>query len=485
MARTQHDDEVNGKLEALKAALDDYLSLDNGLSPRTLYDYKNSWAKWKTFCTERGFEPLPAPIEAYQAFLGAARNGNWAEDGRTLSVGHVDNVLAAVKHHHQDSGYTPACAKPQHSRAFHDALRGYRRSVTRPIKKAKELDIPTLKKLLTVQPALTDTDRVFQAIVLLSLNHQMPLRMVLAIKPDQVHVQPDDSLFITTGDGIDVTCKCADLKVQQICLACLLADIATRQHPSGRLLCPYPGAQPLCQTLDSVERVVRNQAKAWQGLAWRNSGLALDVQDEEARDRLRRILTHYALIPGALMRARTKMVLSVAFYAGLRAGSDLDQVRRDGIKPIRDGYRLTVRKSKTDQEGKGWDFGITHTKDPALDPVAHLNTWLMIRDQVQGATPDGPLVYPNAKGGRFLTTKVPRSMHRILYGGFNELQEQAGVAGYSLHSLRRGYATEAVKQGVELENIQRTMRHTTIDLTASYVGPAASHEVLEQLSGHL
>jgi integrase len=61
--------------------------------------------------------------------------------------------------------------------------------------------------------------------------------------------------------------------------------------------------------------------------------------------------------PGTLKGKRDRALLSLGFAAALRR-SELVALKVGDLVEVADGFRLTVRKSKTDQEGEGAEVAI-------------------------------------------------------------------------------------------------------------------------------
>ncbi len=159
---------------------------------------------------------------------------------------------------------------------------------------------------------------------------------------------------------------------------------------------------------------------------------------------------------------RDRALLLVGFAGCLRRGelvgldvADLDETA--------DGLVLTVRTSKTDQEGAGALVGLAYGSRPATCPVRAWRAW---RDRAD--LTDGPAFRPvNRHGGIGPGRLSPGSVARIV-------QRRAAAAGldpaqFAGHSLRSGFATAAARAGVPDRSIMRQGRWRSATSLDGYV----------------
>jgi integrase len=76
-----------------------------------------------------------------------------------------------------------------------------------------------------------------------------------------------------------------------------------------------------------------------------------------------------------LQAARDRALLIIGFAGALRR-SELVNLDVEDIVKTRDGIILTLRWSKTDQQGQGTELAIPKGRKPATCPVTILETWL-------------------------------------------------------------------------------------------------------------
>ena len=138
---------------------------------------------------------------------------------------------------------------------------------------------------------------------------------------------------------------------------------------------------------------------------------------------------------------RDRAIMALGLAAALRR-SELVALEKRDVEMVDKGLKLTLRHSKTDQEGEGQVIAVPSGK--TLRPVERLKGWLAVR-----GSSEGPLFYQIDPQGR-LTDKPmsDRSIARLIqkYAGRTGL-DPAMFAG---HSLRAGFLTEASRTGATI-----------------------------------
>ncbi len=165
---------------------------------------------------------------------------------------------------------------------------------------------------------------------------------------------------------------------------------------------------------------------------------------------------------------RDAAVLLLGWYGAFRR-SELSGLRWSDLDFGDDeGVSVTLRRSKTDQVGKGKTKGIPYQSDPKLCPVRALMRWRQLCELRKQFGPDVPVFQGILRGG--ILSGRPLSGHAIAIA-IKSAVERAGLnpALFAGHSLRRGFATEAARAGRKIEDIQRHLSHSSISTTAGYV----------------
>jgi integrase len=207
----------------------------------------------------------------------------------------------------------------------------------------------------------------------------------------------------------------------------------------------------------SEARQVLRGARRERGSA--TSGkLALQVED------LRRICRGLPGTPGGV---RDAALLLLGFASGCRRSELADLDLSDVVFAGRKGLRLTIRRSKTDQEGVGRVVGIFRGRNEATCPVRALRAWLRVRRDWPGClfcrvTAEGE-VTGDAIGGDAVGQVVKRAVALI---GLDPSR-------YGGHSLRAGCVTAAAAAGVPESLIMQRTGHKSIQMVSRYVRPAS------------
>ena len=176
-----------------------------------------------------------------------------------------------------------------------------------------------------------------------------------------------------------------------------------------------------------------------------------------------------AQCPESVIGTRDAAVLALGFAAALRR-SELCALRVDDvtlIQPAREHPRrmlLTIRRSKTDQNGKGQTIAVPEGK--TIRPIDRVQAWLV----ASGIT-HGPLFRTMKRGGgvqeRALHhSDIPRLVKR--YAALIGLDPKE-VAG---HSLRAGFVTSAAAHHARLDKIMAVTRHSNPATVMKYIRDA-------------
>ena len=175
--------------------------------------------------------------------------------------------------------------------------------------------------------------------------------------------------------------------------------------------------------------------------------------------------------------ARDRAMLLLGFGAALRRSELVGLAVGDVAPAAGRGLMLTVRRSKTDQQGKGQQVAIWgNPAEPGFCPAAALEAWLAYRRQgpdLVGGTSDAdrPLFCGLTKAGWLTGERLSdKAVARLV----KQAAEDAGLdpALYSGHSLRAGLATAAGDAGAGLAELMRQTRHRSTEVALGYLRPA-------------
>jgi len=217
-------------------------------------------------------------------------------------------------------------------------------------------------------------------------------------------------------------------------LAAYLADLALTDRPAtiGRKLAAIAVAHRDAGLESPTEHGMVKRTLA--GIR-REKGTAPCQKAALLVDDLRRMV---APLGASLLDRRDRALLLLGFAAALRR-SELVALRVGDVRFEEEGLVLTLRRSKTNQEGRLETIAVAYGSEPTTCPVRALRAWLAAAGLVEGAlfvglTPQGGL-RSVALGDRMVAHVVKRRCKAV--GMDPEL-----VAG---HSLRRGFATAAAR----------------------------------------
>jgi integrase len=150
-------------------------------------------------------------------------------------------------------------------------------------------------------------------------------------------------------------------------------------------------------------------------------------------------------------------------FAGAFRRSELAALDVADVKFVAEGLVITVKMSKTDQEGIGAVKGIPYGSHIETCPVRSLKTWLE-----KAAITEGPIFrhidrHGNVRPKRLNAGSIPRI-----------IKEAAAKAGldptqFSGHSLRAGLATAAAEAGVSERAIMAQTGHKSVVVARRYI----------------
>jgi len=163
-----------------------------------------------------------------------------------------------------------------------------------------------------------------------------------------------------------------------------------------------------------------------------------------------------------LLGLRDAALVLVGFAGGFRR-SELAGIHIYDLKFSTDGVVVTVRKSKTDQEGAGREVGLPFGSSSQTCPVLALRQWL-----AAAKITDGPVFRSVGRYGHV----ARRGLHKDSIGKL--LKRAAGRAGLKVealggHSLRAGCVTQAAMNGVREFVIMRQTGHKTVATLRRYI----------------
>lgn len=152
---------------------------------------------------------------------------------------------------------------------------------------------------------------------------------------------------------------------------------------------------------------------------------------------------------GSLAGLRDRALLTVGLGLGRRR-SELVALDVEDLLQVdqpRQGYAVTIRRSKTDQEGEGQVCWLRRSGRPTC-PVTNLERWIEAASITSGPV-FRSVTRTESVGGRLSDRSVSTILARRA--------EEAGLppAHWSGHSLRAGFATDHARRGASTRSIAR------------------------------
>ena len=150
-------------------------------------------------------------------------------------------------------------------------------------------------------------------------------------------------------------------------------------------------------------------------------------------------------------KMRNKALILVGFAGGFRR-SELVSLTQQDVEFVREGVKIFVKKSKSDQSGEGMTKAIPSFKIIEYCPVDNLKNWLFENKN--------DLVFPISDKNVALIIK--------------KYALKAGLDGakYAGHSLRAGFATTTAEYGASERNIMAMTGHKSVDMVRRYIKEA-------------
>jgi len=154
-----------------------------------------------------------------------------------------------------------------------------------------------------------------------------------------------------------------------------------------------------------------------------------------------------------IRKTRDKALILVGFAGGFRR-SELVAIEYEDVEFVREGVKIFVKRSKTDQSGEGMTKAIPSFRTTLYCPVLHLQDWMTNKQEKKGK------IFPISDKSVALIIKKYTNL--------------IGLDGnkYAGHSLRSGFATSTAESGAEERNIMAMTGHKTTQMVRRYIQEA-------------
>ena len=152
-----------------------------------------------------------------------------------------------------------------------------------------------------------------------------------------------------------------------------------------------------------------------------------------------------------IKKTRDKALILIGFSGGFRR-SELVSIEFEDLEFTKEGLKIFIKRSKTDQSGEGMIKAIPYFKDKNFCPVIFLKKWIEI----------------SKIDKKELIFNISDKMLAIL------IKKYISAAGfdpkkYSGHSLRSGFAPVAASSGADEKSIMTMTGHKTTQMVRRYI----------------
>lgn len=192
----------------------------------------------------------------------------------------------------------------------------------------------------------------------------------------------------------------------------------------------------------------------------RSLGTAPTRKAAIATPELRRLLA--SCDRSTLAGQRDVALLLLGFAGGFRR-SELVALDWEDLEESKDGLRVQLRRSKSDQEGHGREVGIPFGSHPETCPVRALRAWRQASGIESGPLWGAINRHDQLIRGRLSAQGVARIVKRACRRAGLEPERYAG------HSLRSGLATAAAAGGAPERAIMRQTGHRSTEMVRRYI----------------
>jgi integrase len=150
-------------------------------------------------------------------------------------------------------------------------------------------------------------------------------------------------------------------------------------------------------------------------------------------------------------------------FAGAFRRSELVGLDIDDCTFGKDGLIVTLRRTKTDQDGAGRKVGIPYGSNPETCPVRTIQAWVEMAGISTGALFRSINRHGHVQAGRLGGLAVARVVKK--------LAERTGLdpSKYAGHSLRSGHATAAAIAGASERSIMKQTGHRSVQMVRRYI----------------
>ncbi|HTT92595.1 MAG TPA: site-specific integrase, partial [Acidimicrobiales bacterium] len=165
-----------------------------------------------------------------------------------------------------------------------------------------------------------------------------------------------------------------------------------------------------------------------------------------------------------LIDRRDRALLLVGYAGGMRR-AELAGLDVADVASAPEGLLLHLRRSKTDPEARGRRVEVVYGTNPATCPVRAYRAWMRAAVVSEGAA-----FRRVDRHGRVLDRLSPQGVAIVVKRHMGRLGHP--MSDFAGHSLRRGHATTAARNGASERTIMGTTGHTSVETVRGYIDEA-------------
>jgi site-specific recombinase XerD len=201
--------------------------------------------------------------------------------------------------------------------------------------------------------------------------------------------------------------------------------------------------------------IVKNTMKGIR----RTKGIAPNQKTAALTDAIRAMI---AATDAGIIGTRDRALILLGFAGAFRR-SEVVGLAVEDCTFTKDGLTVTLRRSKTDQDGMGRKIGIPYGSNPETCPVRNLQSWMELAGISSGPLFRSVNRHRKVQAGGLSGSDVARIVKKLaLRAGFDE-------AKYAGHSLRAGHATSAAIAGASERSIMNQTGHRSVQMVRRYI----------------
>lgn len=431
----------------------------NSKAPGTQASYAKHWETYLAFCETYGLptEP-PAPPEAVALFVSyLADRGNLRDGGSPLSHGYLTQAIAAIGQFHLNKGLPSPTEDP----IVRDMLEGYAKVFGVATQGRPPLSLAQLGDITLSLATPSPTAARNRALCLLACHPDLRFSLGQLVRLDGEHlVVPDD-------DTAPIVALTQRHRSRHLVPAEVPYD-GTAGCPTSALRELGPPRWGPVFRKPNNERLTREGARRIITTTVAGAGIApqADTTIPALATSQRAQLSHH-LQGDATGALRARAVLLTGYWGAYR-GSELSGLRWGHAKRVERGIEWHTAKAKNDQLGHGRTTAVPLIDDPFLCPVQAINDWQHRLETLIGR----PV---RARDHVFCTLNrgQPDPTQPLSREALSDIvattTQTAGLGpGYTTHSLRAGFVTDAIDAGARPEQIAHHGRWANTKSLATY-----------------